>query len=588
MPAPKRTLNSTPKTPTQARPRTTPTSSAHGLLSGPGQITTVAERLGDERFAAAQRQTLATQTGQLVGNHTFTRLLGSQGRPAIQRNVGILGAMALTNVLAVKSAVQPTIAAHEPLSALDAEIDALGAKSRKKSYFHEEIGAGRDELVEGLGSLRGRVAETVVADQLGINEGLANAIRQHFYLKLSRLAPYYTQQANANILAISTTEAKMRTCNLTTVAMTLEGLGKTATDFKGNDELMNNIVRRLSLETKIANALRLPDFLQILAIYLAMTRKQNASSLNALATSNLEQFQMVMVEGAKEAANDILSSELFHTFTSKFSVPARSHTLDLNPALAVFGAYYRPFEKDLETYVREKKNKPRKAPVSEKEKEAFRDEFTEKRKANARQSGRRKGDKIEQADAALVGMETDITATKTALAETNEKLATLQAELSALETQSNQTGGEGQTTANTVKAKNKEHKLMTKKRDRLQNDLNKLEEDKMAQLTEKAKLQLAQGAYEAVGGEMEAEAAAVEETLPLTTYQNAVIPLMNELLGSGKQVIVNLHNHFVKLQAISLENIIVHDPGGIERDNKTVSWEDARTLGYFKRYTVVG
>ena len=94
----------------------------------------------------------------------------------------------------------------------------------------------------------------------------------------------------------------MRTCNITTVAMTLEGLGKTASDFQGNSSLMNQIVSRLSLGTRDASSLRLPDFLQILAIYLAMVQKQNASSLNALATSNPEQFQTVMVEGAKEAA----------------------------------------------------------------------------------------------------------------------------------------------------------------------------------------------------------------------------------------------------------------------------------------------
>lgn len=558
----------------------------------PRSVPVLAERLGDGRFAAAQRQTIAAKTGPLVGNHVFSRLLSSQTKQnlsPIQRNVGLLGAMAVNNVLAVKAAVQPTIAEHGSLTALNEAIDTLSAESRKKSHFHEEIGTGRDELVEGLGELRGRVAETVVADKLGIDEGLANAIRQHFYLKLTRLTPFYTQVANANILAIKSTEANMRTCNITTVAMTLEGLGKTTADFQGNNALMNHIVSRLSLGTQDASTLRLPDFLQILAIYLEMVRKQNASSLNGLATSNLEQFQAVMVEGARQAANNILKSDLFNSFTRQFGIPARSHTLDLNPALAVFGEYYRDFEKDLANYVRKKKNKPKEYRVSNKEKDEFRAQFTVERKANSRRNANRIDQKITEADADLQEIEADIAHTKTTLAKTSEELETLKADLTAIEAQlaEREAKEPNAPLKASQKAKSKEEKAVTKKQARLQSDLNKLEDDKMAKLTERAKLQLSQGAHTAVGSETN-EVAEVEEALPISTYQNAVLPLMIELLGSGKQVIVNLHNHFVKLQAINLETITVHDPGGFERDNKEITWDEARSLGYFKRYTVVG
>lgn len=562
----------------------------------PWSAPVLAERLGDGRFAAAQRQTIAAKTGPLVGNHAFSRLLGSQTKQnlfPIQRNVGLVGAMVLSNVLATKAAVQPTIAEHESLKALDEAIDALGAESRKKSYFHEEIGSGRDELVTGLEELRGRVAETVIADKLSLNEGLANAIRQHFYLKLSRLAPYYTQVANANILAIKSTEASMRTCNITTVAMTLEGLGKTASDFQGNSSLMNQIASRLSLGTRDASSLRLPDFLQILAIYLAMVQKQNASSLNALATSNPEQFQTVMVEGAKKAANDILISDLFNTFTRQFGVSARSQTLDLSPALAVFGEYYRPFEGDLANYVRKKKNKGPKAKVTDAEKDAFRDEFTAKRKRRFRGDADRIGQKITKSGEALQKIEADITATQATLLEYEEKLKTLAAAKQTVEAQlAELTGDEADpkqvaTLKASQKAQDKEQKAAAKKQKKLQNDLTKLEDKKIAQLTSQAKLQLAQGANEAVGSETN-EAAEVEDALPLATYQNAVLPLMLELLGLGKQVIVNLYNHFVKLQDISTEAITVHDPGGYTRDNRVVSWDEARQMGYFKRYTIVG
>lgn len=608
MPAPKRNLSSNPKAQRKLRPRTTPSlpkSQGQGVIGSVGEGVVVAERLGDDRFAAAQKQTLVVQTGHLVGNRSLLRMLhglGHQGTPHIQRSPGLLGAMLVGNVLAVKAAVQPTITQHEALSDIDQAIDKLGSESRKKSYYHEEIGKGRDELVEGIGTLRGRVAETVIAEKLGLEEGLANAIRQHFHLKISRLAPFYTQTANANILATKTTKAAMRTCNITTVAMTLEGLGKTVTDFQGNSGLMNHITGRLDLGTSEASSLRLPDFLQILAIYLEMVKKQNASSLNTLATANPEQFQTVMGESAMDASNNILRSDLFGTFTKQFGISAQSHTLDLNPALAVFGAYYRPFEGDLEDYVRDKKNKKKNANVSEAEKDEFREEFTEKRKAGYRKKAERLGKSITTTGEAVQEIEAEITAAKNKITTYDDQLKTFDEGLKGLDAEMTRLNGEiaaadkaAQKTLKeqlkTVKAdhkaKTKERKGTAKKKDKLQKNLTKLEKEKGKKLAEQAGLRLEQGASEAVGSETN-EAAEVEGALPLATYQNAVLPLMLELLGSGKQVIINLHNHFVKLQEITTDTIIVHDPGGFTRDNMAVSWEDARKLGYFKRYTVVG
>lgn len=189
---------------------------------------------------------------------------------------------------------------------------------------------------------------------------------------------------------------------------------------------MNHITGRLDLGTSEASSLRLPDFLQILAIYMEMVKRQNVSSLNTLATANSEQFQTVMGESAKDALNNILKSDLFGTFTKQFGISAQSDTLDLNPALAVFGAYYRPFEGDLEEYVREKKNKKKNANVSEAEKDEFREEFTAQRKAGYRKKAERLGKNITTTGEALQEIEAEITSA-------NNKIATYDEQLKAVD-----------------------------------------------------------------------------------------------------------------------------------------------------------
>ena len=79
MTAPKRSQPLTPKTQHSPRPQThffSPhKSQGHTPLPGVGQVTTVAERLGDGRFAAAQRQAMAAQVGKVAGNHYLQRKL---------------------------------------------------------------------------------------------------------------------------------------------------------------------------------------------------------------------------------------------------------------------------------------------------------------------------------------------------------------------------------------------------------------------------------------------------------------------------------------------------------------------------------
>ena len=58
------------------------------------------------------------------------------------------------------------------------------------------------------------------------------------------------------------------------------------------------------------------------------------------------------------------------------------------------------------------------------------------------------------------------------------------------------------------------------------------------------------------------------------------------LLDSGVQMVGSVGGHFVKVEGISDKGIVVDDPGGTKRLNKTVPWDEADT--YLKRVFVVG
>jgi hypothetical protein len=346
----------------------------------------------------------------------------------------------------------------------------------------------------------------------------------------------------------------MRTCNVSTVGMVLEALGKTAADFEGEHNLMDAIAAALGRETPAAN-MRFPDFLQVLAIYLEMVG--NKAGLAVLAGSDPAKFEEKMGNAAMLAHGRILNSNNFNRFTSMFGVTAESHDPDLQKALTVFGKYYRPMEGDFKDFLKKKG----KEKAGGKEKDRLHDDFIDKRKAGFRWRGSRAGRDIAKAEEKLAEKDTAIQAAKDKLAGYKAKLETLDPET------------DGRVELEKQKADEEEK-------------LRSLEAERQSTLAEITGFRLEQAASEAVGSETDEEAL-VEEALPIPVYKMAFIPLMQDLLGSGAQVIVIIHNHFVKLQAISEENIIVHDPAGWGKANTVVSWETARELGYFKRYNVV-
>lgn len=72
--------------------------------------------------------------------------------------------------------------------------------------------------------------------------------------------------------------------------------------------------------------------------------------------------------------------------------------------------------------------------------------------------------------------------------------------------------------------------------------------------------------------------------LDVDTYRQAVQEKVNPILDSGGQVLVAMENHFVRLDAMGDEHVMVDDPGDRGFKNLVVTWEQARDLGFFQRY----
>jgi len=73
----------------------------------------------------------------------------------------------------------------------------------------------------------------------------------------------------------------------------------------------------------------------------------------------------------------------------------------------------------------------------------------------------------------------------------------------------------------------------------------------------------------------------IEDEISIEAYKNAVISQIGEALDSGHGVVGLLSGHYIHLQAIHEDHIIVDDPGRWSRYNRKVRFDEARAMGYF-------
>jgi hypothetical protein len=157
-----------------------------------------------------------------------------------------------------------------------ASCEHQSARLAENLDAHEERGAERDALVASIADARAQIA---LLDGEGLDAGVVAYVRPLLYGLLLRCAPYYSQGRNIDVLETAT---DTRTCNLTSLAMVLEGLGKSANNYAGPRDKVLAVARFTPYAPRIAGAkgkvsgatgdwgklaaLRLPDFLELAAV----------------------------------------------------------------------------------------------------------------------------------------------------------------------------------------------------------------------------------------------------------------------------------------------------------------------------------
>jgi hypothetical protein len=365
----------------------------------------------------------------------------------------------------------------------DLEKKFMGLK--RSSSSNEEVGKERDELVEGFRSLRTQIA---AFDKAGLDPKVAAALKTGFYRAINAISPFYYQKLNIILEfdRVNKTTGKVvhiyNTCNITSLAMTLEALGKSAADYKYK-ALIPPIAQVFEKDVKAReeggrahekvgtelSGLRLPDYIAMAAIVWQMGYKKGSPE--------------EILKGANDAFNNVASAKAVKKLAEDFGASATIGEFKLDPgakkdagqrALKQFGAKHstqalvkaevamrlREIERRLE-----RETKPAKRAKLEKEK------------------------------------------------------AELQAKLA-----------------------------------------------KMGPLSD----------------------AAIESVLPLEQYKQAVLKQIGPELDSGRQIVAGQYHHFVRLQAVTDEFVIKDDPGGFTRGNMQLTWEEARAMGLFWHWILIG
>jgi hypothetical protein len=195
-----------------------------------------------------------------------------------------------------------------------AEIDA-------NARYQEKRAEQRDRLVTLIGEARSRIAHLTAED-----------VKASLYQRLNTLTPYYTQMGNINVL-YTDKEAWARTCNVTSVAMALEALGVKIGDFTGDANLMARIAAAYQIPS--VSSLRMPDFLQLVAIYVAALEKDNPAALLALPD---DEFAGRIARARQLAATPlIVQAGSFARFTALLGVMARLVTHENESTLTRLG-----------------------------------------------------------------------------------------------------------------------------------------------------------------------------------------------------------------------------------------------------------
>ena len=448
--------------------------------------------------------------------------------------------------------------------------EATKAKQADKQTQGQEWGAERDKLVAEI-----KVVRKAIDDLKSAGGGLTAAelasVLAYLYRELARIAPYYFQMVNANILEKGG-KAGGRTCNVTSLSMTLEALGKSAKDYAGPEvalmpQIANVLPERIGTATdrvegeEEMQALRLPDFLQLLVI----AKSFNALKLDpTLAVSDPPAFVKAVEKARNDAAGKITQSGLFDSFIGGFGVKVDNEypfgktkvgggDVSWVEAIERVGEINRGSLPDAYKAAQAKKVKAE----------------TDRQRAEAEAEATAAGKTLPKKWKPKLG--------KIELTE-EEKAATYASTIDFYNTQRPGQVAEREKRLAEVDealkgASGKEKQALNKERGQLLGQISEGKRDKrLAGI----------GLHDAATNPEK-----LAKILPTEEYAAIVSAALSKHLNAGHQVVGHMHNHFFRVEAVMPDGVIIDDPGSWTRRSYLMKWEEALKLGSFARFTWV-
>ncbi|HLV37669.1 MAG TPA: hypothetical protein VKY59_21300, partial [Spirillospora sp.] len=330
-----------------------------------------------DEVAAYQHFTLKLPEGQvdgILGPKTSRSLAGNQaesppGAPSPAAETTTSDEPAPAGSTATTTADDPAVSGHPAVGRIlnpvkqafktyketednvkAAERAVSKAKKAEKAAKEEERQIKMGKMEESRNAARAVMAtarEQVAAlTEAEFPGGAAEMQRVKAYLnrQLNAHTIFYAQGMNANILYRDKTAAAGRTCNMTVMSMMLEALGKSAKDYTGDLTRLqslageyNDVLGKNNTSPEDLTSLRLPDFLQLVAIDMTGSRDKAAASITShgFITDVARSFGLKVVDiKGEERKNKKGEHERFFLstkFTSK---------------LDAIGVLYRPAESE--------------------------------------------------------------------------------------------------------------------------------------------------------------------------------------------------------------------------------------------------
>jgi hypothetical protein len=294
----------------------------HLIQDGPSTEFATSAAPKQEAPPAAERHAHTTPAAHVETNQPAAAPHAADTKPAAPATppAPALSAAATTAGLGDLDAL--VASAHNPkVSTVAQHLHDLAAKfallTAPKALDSNEIqGDGRAELVKGIAGLH---AEIAALDHAGLEQPKVDPIKSRMFRALQEISPYHSQGRNVDILERGEKDRarahaggiKTRTCNITSLAMALEGLGKGAADYGGNRDVVLAVAKEFRPELKAAQlkggggkddwgvleSLRLPDFMELAAIAELARGKTDSASIMAAASDAFDKILVMSFLG---------------------------------------------------------------------------------------------------------------------------------------------------------------------------------------------------------------------------------------------------------------------------------------------------